>query len=458
MEIIMHKQTLVATELIKNTICYLNLEDLLEDSTKRFLNMSFNTKNLSLTHNQDDKYQLRFYNQSFALEAINKVAILIATKIDEKVNFKLHVKELSYIEKFFFDRLSILTKNRISYQQHFTILNISVPLIYTYEKMRYFQNIGDNWTAAYIGEFLIGNLDQQNNLAMFLKNYSFNFMELGNPLASKVILEEVIHRTKINHSKKDNEALIGCYYALGLLYIRNLPVAFRDKEKAKNMFKSAQRLLENPEFMYDTNHKIFSWVFNRNGYALTLFYENKYQETINLMNKLVAKLEPVIQITPVAKLHLSVLHYNLFQVYNAIGDNINAENELKIVIDMDPNDREYKYDYIRFLFKINNLTKAKDLLDDMYDNNMYDPVYHASYYGQYYIGIKNFERAASYCYQAICYNFNSKQTNYFIYNYLVSLVNGKNLNQKTLKQLNSLVESHAPMEKEVCSLIQKLLE
>lgn len=324
--------------------------------------------------------------------------------------------------------------------------------------MRYFQNIGDNWTAAYIGEFLIGNLDQQNNLAMFLKNYSFNFMELGNPLASKVILEEVIHRTKINHSKKDNEALIGCYYALGLLYIRNLPVAFRDKEKAKNMFKSAQRLLENPEFMYDTNHKIFSWVFNRNGYALTLFYENKYQETINLMNKLVAKLEPVIQITPVAKLHLSVLHYNLFQVYNAIGDNINAENELKIVIDMDPNDREYKYDYIRFLFKINNLTKAKDLLDDMYDNNMYDPVYHASYYGQYYIGIKNFERAASYCYQAICYNFNSKQTNYFIYNYLVSLVNGKNLNQKTLKQLNSLVESHAPMEKEVCSLIQKLLE
>lgn len=235
MEIIMHKQTLVATELIKNTICYLNLEDLLEDSTKRFLNMSFNTKNLSLTHNQDDKYQLRFYNQSFALEAINKVAILIATKIDEKVNFKLHVKELSYIEKFFFDRLSILTKNRISYQQHFTILNISVPLIYTYEKMRYFQNIGDNWTAAYIGEFLIGNLDQQNNLAMFLKNYSFNFMELGNPLASKVILEEVIHRTKINHSKKDNEALIGCYYALGLLYIRNLPVAFRDKEKAKNM-------------------------------------------------------------------------------------------------------------------------------------------------------------------------------------------------------------------------------
>lgn len=26
MEIIMHKQTLVATELIKNTICYLNLD------------------------------------------------------------------------------------------------------------------------------------------------------------------------------------------------------------------------------------------------------------------------------------------------------------------------------------------------------------------------------------------------------------------------------------------------
>lgn len=416
--ITLRKTNLISTDLIRILIEKLNLTNTIDETVKRFINIPFDKNKLSLTHNQNIKNQLRFYNKDYAFEIINNLAIKISRLLKQKYLFKIYANDISEIELFLFKRLHELNK-KIHWEYIYTLKKEQLPKI-SYKNMRYFQNIGDNWTAKLIGNILAKSADYWLNYS-FWRDYSFVFLELGDPLASQKIIEYIINSVNIGTSSEDNEALINSYYLLGLLYSRNLPKPFQNLNKSMLALNEAYTILKKDDFIVP--NKEFRKVFNRNGYALLLFYTGQYEETITLLNELIAKIEKIALKHSFAKLHLTVLHYNLFQVYNAIDMNLNAENEIKQVITLDPNDVEYKYDYIRFLFKLGKTSKFKEMLDFIAEKNIGNLVYQYSYYGQYYYLKEEYKKASYFCKKAWQWNFEADKNNKLLFNYIVNSLN-----------------------------------
>lgn len=209
--ITLRKTNLISTDLIRILIEKLNLTNTIDETVKRFINIPFDKNKLSLTHNQNIKNQLRFYNKDYAFEIINNLAIKISRLLKQKYLFKIYANDISEIELFLFKRLHELNK-KIHWEYIYTLKKEQLPKI-SYKNMRYFQNIGDNWTAKLIGNILAKSADYWLNYS-FWRDYSFVFLELGDPLASQKIIEYIINSVNIGTSSEDNEALINSYLKL----------------------------------------------------------------------------------------------------------------------------------------------------------------------------------------------------------------------------------------------------
>lgn len=155
--ITLRKTNLISTDLIRILIEKLNLTNTIDETVKRFINIPFDKNKLSLTHNQNIKNQLRFYNKDYAFEIINNLAIKISRLLKQKYLFKIYANDISEIELFLFKRLHELNK-KIHWEYIYTLKKEQLPKI-SYKNMRYFQNIGDNWTAKLIGNILAKSAD-----------------------------------------------------------------------------------------------------------------------------------------------------------------------------------------------------------------------------------------------------------------------------------------------------------
>lgn len=412
------KNSEVSTSLIKDFVKQTKMEYTLNDVERRFLGFDFSTDSLSLTDNQDIEHQLRFYEKSYGLSLVNSITIKLVerTKVGEKVVINLY--ELSELEEFFLNRLEKIKPGDWNFEYK-NIQHKILPVDYTYKAMRLYQNIGDTWTARIISDFLLKSDALISKNSRSLRDISFNYFGLDDIFATKAIILEAVKLKA--ETAEENNILVSGMYILSLLYSRHLPKPFRDFDKSASYLNKAYEIILNEEIPVE--NRLFEKVFNRNGYAFILFFEKKYNETVSLMLSLIDEIKPVVRENSFSKLHLAVLMYNLFQVYNLSGNTERAQATITELFLLDPNDVEYKYDYIRFLFENGRAEETKEILDDLQENNIGDPVFQNSYYAQYFMVLDQFEKALPFAYKAVIYNYDKAQSNRFLYNYIIAALN-----------------------------------
>lgn len=196
------KSSEVSTSIIKNFVNKMNMVYVLNDVEKRFLGFEFSTNSLSLTDNQDIEHQLRFYEKSYGLSLVNSIAIKLVTKAQLKEKVVINLFELSELEEFFLERLEKVKPNNWNFEYKNTQHRI-LPISYTYKTMRLYQNIGDTWTARIISDFLLESDTQISKNSKLLRDISFNYFGLDDPLATKAIILEAV-KLKAETAEENN--------------------------------------------------------------------------------------------------------------------------------------------------------------------------------------------------------------------------------------------------------------
>ena len=165
--------------------------------------------------------------------------------------------------------------------------------------------------------------------------------------------------------------------------------------------------------------------------------------------KLIEALKREVDKKKFGHLHLAVLYYNLFQLYNKSNQYELAESTLGELIKLDPNDIEYKYDYIRFLFKLNRDDEAKVVLDNLTEQG--DKVFQNNYYAQYFGKKKKYNEARRYAEKALIYNYNLQKNNQFLYNYLVYCL--KSDEPFKNRYLEEFIDLQEPLAQEIQKIV-----
>ncbi|MDR0200203.1 MAG: hypothetical protein LBI43_06475 [Streptococcaceae bacterium] len=409
---------------IKSTARILNAENLLNNFELKFLEFEFNDKELSLTANQEVDHQLRFFHNEYAFELINSVVIKLIENNAFFEDIKIIGSNISEYEQFFLKRIAQLSPYSYWITNGTGIILEKEEV--SYANFRHFQEIGNNYSAKQIGLRLFTS-EKFHNDANFLKLLSFVFSETGDPFAAVPLLRKVIKTKSLDEIT--NNARTSAMYRLAMLLMRELPESFQNKAEATELLDHAYKKITSKEYKFPEETRLFAKIFNRNGLALALFQDNKYNDAINLIKGLIDEIRPLAENNGFAKLHFTVLHYNLYQLYHAINEIEESEKIIKKVIALDPKDMDYKYDYILFLFENNRFDDARSLLIQMYQSGIFDFVFNNSYMGYYYIKTGDLVTAEEYCRKAYIYFAEEgyKDRNKFLYNYLFCLKNNNKI-------------------------------
>lgn len=159
------------------------------------------------------------------------------------------------------------------------------------------------------------------------------------------IAEEIINY--IVKNSNDNLLKASTLYVDSMLYLRKYPHFKRSVNQAAILLDNALAILSKND-TYDAH---FHKIFNRNGYALTLFKYKKISEALNLEIELYNQLKNLDFHNEKRDMHLSVILYNIYQCYRVNGDDEYADGTLEELLEMDSNDYHYRYGYINYLLQ-----------------------------------------------------------------------------------------------------------
>ncbi|ODJ62338.1 tetratricopeptide repeat protein, partial [Brochothrix thermosphacta] len=368
-------------------------------------------------NNQNIEYQLRFFTEDYAYNIVNNIVIKIKDELKkiQKIEFNLYKK--SVIEDFFIERLCLFNDNvSIKY------IKIQIEeLCCTLKIFKQYLNKGDNFSAKIIWDSLINSELSNSEKLSFYHISSLMFNSLKNPLAAETMLNYVINNDYLDNDSKIIK--VKAMYVLSMNYLRTHPNKLKDLKKAKLILNEAHNIATT-ELLYLGDQQKFIEIFNRNGYALALFQEGKTTECINILNEKIAMLSEIISeknTNSHFKLHKTVLMYNLYQCYLKEGMIDSAEKTIKMVIDSDENDIEYKYDLVRFLIEENRFEEALEELDNIKKTNNPDCYSQNSYLGYCYYLLEDYNNSKVFFKKALDYNYEDSKEEEALYNYLLTL-------------------------------------
>lgn len=406
----------VATNLIQEFIIATDSVKLLTNAEKKFIGLDYDTSQLSLTDKQPIENQLRFYEKNYGYTLVNNIVLKYArnANIDsQNIEFNLHL--LSEIELFFIERLFIYSEGNVN------LVYKSLPKLKEVEcsinSLKYYLNIADPWTAIHIGKVMLQNSEMSKRVD-FLHIMALNYNSLGNTLAAEGILQRIIDGSY--ESASDNKILISSLYILAMTYMRHHPNGIKNMDKAEEYLNKALSLMEEPNFPH--HDKAFSSIFNRNGYALILYNQGRIEEAISLLEEKLTEIEPLIaKKGSYIVLHKTVLLYNLYQCYEAMGQIEEAEKALEALISLDFYDLDYRYEKVRFYFNKGDIASAKHELELIEQLQLDDYPTQQAYLGYYYLEINQLQEASKHYKEAYQTNINPRKSNEFLYNYLYTL-------------------------------------
>ncbi|MBC1334730.1 hypothetical protein HCA00_14375 [Listeria booriae] len=414
------KTSIVATNLIYEFVKKLNFEDYLTDAEKKFINLEYGVAQLSLTNSQSIKHQLRFYDSFFGYSQVNNIAYKCVQQLSAlNIKVQFNVFKCSEIENLFLSLVSkyMIDSNKICgtlYKEtslHTPDINIT--------SVRHYLNIGDSWTAIWIGEKLLQINDKQSSFEL-MHILALAYNSVSNTLAGENLLMKLI-QLDLADNPEYNKSKVSAYYILAMIYMRHHPKSLKNTDQAHKYLDTAYQLLDQKDFVHDD--KEFTKIFNRNGYALILFASGNVDMAVELLNKKISQLEK--EIIPIkgeyALLHKTVLMYNLYQCYLQQGLSDKAEEILLEINKIDFYDTDYRYDLVKLYFDNGELEKGKKELEIIGDLKAIDYPTHFSYLGYYYLEKNQLDQAKEYYFNAFLTLISPYRYNEYLYNYLYVL-------------------------------------
>ncbi|MBC2195557.1 tetratricopeptide repeat protein [Listeria booriae] len=451
--IVVEKTSFVSTNLIYEFVKNLKFEERLTDAEKKFINMQYGEQ-LSLTNNQMIEHQLRFYDSSFGYSQLNNIAYKCIQHLNvQNVRIHFNLFKCSEIENLFISLLSKYTINSNEiYDSFYKETSLHIPDI-NIDSIRCYLNIGDSWTAIWIGEKLL-QMDGKQSSFELMHILALAYNSMANTLAGENLLMKLI-QLDLKDNPKYNKSKISAYYILAMIYMRHHPKNLKNTEKANKYLDTAYQLLNQKGFSHDD--KEFTKIFNRNGYALILFTNGDVKGAIELLNEKISQLEN--DIIPIkgeyALLHKTVLMYNLYQCYLQQGLSNKAEEILLQINKIDFYDTDYRYDLVKLYFDNGELEKGKEALDNISDLKSIDYPTHLSYLGYYYLEKNQLVQAKEYYYKAFLTLITPYRYNEYLYNYLYVLYMLEE--HETILQLKNTINLEGNYMKENIQAILKTI-
>lgn len=314
---------------------------------------------LSLTDKMDYDNQIRFFlkervermlaNITIALKArISSLSLFHSEELDEgsKIFFNLLAKEIKVEHvktPFIFKQDFNLNKQEKTVQSLLCDSKADRELI-IYHARRYL-NIGNGWTAEKLLKKIQSNKDTQ---AAQLLSFAYN-------MQGKSREAEVLYK-KWKTSPMAEDQVRACY-VLSMLYARHHAREDLSVATSKAYLEEAYKILETRN---ETNYVDYTFdkVFNRNGYALILFREGKLEEAARLLEWGIATIKD--RDTPKERMHLSVLYYNVAQVYERLQLFDQCLAAMNTLIEIDPLFAEYHAEKARILLENFQDTKGAE--------------------------------------------------------------------------------------------------
>lgn len=211
------------------------------------------------------------------------------------------------------------------------------------ERLGGYVNAGDSWTATWLADAVLRSHPR-------VPPTSADVIGIAYGLQERTGEAELLYRRWREAGGID---LARANYSLAMLYARHHPMALRSDATATELLEEAWEVLRDLDA--SDEHVFYERVFNRNGIALILYRQKRYDEAIQLLEFAIKGLNA----TRFGRgVHHTVLANNLGRVYAAAGDPVRAEPYLRSAIDLDPMFAEYWFDLASFYADENRFAEA----------------------------------------------------------------------------------------------------
>lgn len=142
-------------------------------------------------------------------------------------------------------------------------------------------------------------------------------------------------------------------YLTAMLYARYRQP--RDFAKGEELLDRGLALVQHPEVPESDRH--FQSVFNRNGVAMIRTFQGRLDDAMELCRQGIEELNEYLAADQ-HRLHRSILHYNMAQVFVATGSHERAIQYYAAAMEMDPGYSEYYNERGTILFRMGRLQEA----------------------------------------------------------------------------------------------------
>lgn len=206
-------------------------------------------------------------------------------------------------------------------------------------------NAGDAWTAIALGRIL---QDVERSPRVW------NLLALAHAMADRTIEAEFYYdKWAASGTPIDS---VRALYGAAMLAIRHHPAGLRDMDIGIDRLERAHTILRTlSQEQRRADDVVFDEVFNRNGYALTLFRRGRVQEALDLLEWGIGMLRETGEKIAI---HRSVLLYNLAQCHKQLGDIPAAISTYQRIFDVDPYMPEYHLEAAKCHAQIGDYSSA----------------------------------------------------------------------------------------------------
>ncbi|MDF5713273.1 MAG: tetratricopeptide repeat protein [Rhizonema sp. NSF051] len=156
------------------------------------------------------------------------------------------------------------------------------------------------------------------------------YVALDKPLEAFEVMKRAMQQTS-----NPDDLFRGCFM-MAMLYIRE----FKKKDISEAEAYLERGLKELARSDIPSDFKLFYTTFNRNGLALIRHRQGRYQEAIEICQWCYEQVNNLLK-PEEHQLYRSILHFNIAQVYDFIGNYAEAITYITAAIAIDPNYSEY---------------------------------------------------------------------------------------------------------------------
>lgn len=212
-------------------------------------------------------------------------------------------------------------------------------------------NAGDAWTAVAIGRRL-QDVDQSSRV--------WNLLAVGYAMLQDTFQAEFCYEHWASTGLPLDK--VQALYGKSMLYARHHPAGLRSLDISEDLLNEAYAIITTlGEDVRSEDSVIFDEVFNRNGYALTLFRRRRVEEATATLRWGIAALTATSERIAI---HRTVLMYNLAQCLKALGDLPGAIEGYRELLAVDPYMPEYHLEFAKCLAATGEFASAKSACCD----------------------------------------------------------------------------------------------